>query len=242
MSINLLRHFERIDDSGANNKKIEEKWKQINSKNKIFLHNPYLSDKAYDKNNILKVINQIPNIQLIDEIICSPFLRCLQTSLIMRNEINQLKTNEKKILNIKVDFGLSEYFDKNAFYDIELPYNIMNVYNNSIQYLKENNFNVLFEIINPNPNIIRKYENCDIYIQRIKNTINDICEKFKNKNILLISHAYSYMIIEPLKTLKYYEPIKINTKILNETNDEKYKSKYLKYKLKYLKLKNKNWI
>jgi broad specificity phosphatase PhoE len=244
----LLRHFERIDDSGANDKEIEKKWNQIDSKNPIFLHNPYLSDKALNQVNIEKVIKQISNIKSIDIIVSSPFLRCIQTSLIMMDKINQIKITDglEPIPYIYIDFGLCEFIDDFNFYDITLPYNLMEIYNNSLEYLNQKQINIeIFKIFNFQPNIINEYETDDTYFQRVKQTIKKIQECFMEKNVLIVSHAYSYMIIDENKTLKYYEPIKIEPCILSlsslssSSSSNEFKSKYLKYKQKYFELKKK---
>lgn len=245
----LLRHFERIDDSGAINKEMDNNWNKKDSS--IFSHNPYLSDKAYEQKNIEKVVKNIPDIQLIDIIITSPFLRCLQTSLIMMDKINQKKNESslEPISNIFVDFGLCEYIDDFIFYDITMPYNLMNIYNNSICYLNEKGINTPFEIFNYQPNNITEYENDESYIKRIRETIKKINECFYGKNILIVSHSYSCMIIDKQKKLEYYEPIKIEQSILSSSsssssssfnsNATEYKIKYNKYKTKYLELKQK---
>jgi broad specificity phosphatase PhoE len=237
----LLRHFERIDHSGANNKKLKENWDLIDSKKNIFNHNPYLSDKAYCEKNINKVTKQISLIEHIDIIIVSPFLRCLQTSLILMDKINELKKNKnlKQIDNIYVNFGLGEFINELNFNDIQLPYDIEKIYNNSIEYLLENKQNTPFILFNKLPNVIIEYENNETYIQRIKKTLENIYNNFTNKNILIITHAYSYMILGPEKKLNYYEVIKINNNFFQTSNHKEFYNKYIKYKKKYLRLKQK---
>lgn len=232
-NIYLMRHFERIDDSGSIDIDIKSKWDLLDSKNSIFIHNPYLSDKATQSKNINKVISQITNIKDIDIIITSPFLRCLQTSLIMMNNINQIDNQQNKIENVYVDFGLCEFINEDSFNDINLPYDICNIYNNSIDYLKENNIETPFIIFNDNPTNFDEYENDLNYKKRIESTIKNISKNFRDKNILIVSHAYSYMIIEKNKTFDYYQVEKINN------YQDNYKNKYIKYKTKYLELKQK---
>src|SRR3990167_3108702 len=138
----LIRHYKRIDDSGADNRDLDKQWNTKDSKKDIFSYNPYLSDKYFSKIN--KINDQIANIQSIDIIITSPFLRCLETSLIMMDKINQIKNTSglENISDIYVDFGLCEFIDDNIFYDVNFPYSIMNVYNNSICHLNEKNITI----------------------------------------------------------------------------------------------------
>lgn len=239
----LTRHLQRIDDTGSNDIALELKWNTIDSK--ILNFNPYLSDKAYTDENINKLINNL-SIEValnIDIIITSPFLRCLQTSLIIYKKINELKSHNKKpkLTKIQVNFCLSEFIDNFIFFDVEEPINIENIYNQSINYLQSNNIDIeVFNII-PNDSTLINFESEQDYSKRIISCLNSIYNDNIGKNILIITHACSSKVLGNPKELEYTQVIQVEkSKILSVDNDlTTIKKKYLKYKKKYLQFKNK---
>jgi broad specificity phosphatase PhoE len=250
-NIYLSRHLQRIDDSGANNREIEKKWNETDSKISEFIINPYLSDKAFESANIQKLIDSFPA-ETIDIIITSPFLRCMETSIKLQKEINKLKESQYKnpINQIHINFQLSEIIDDITFYSVEMPLNIEKIFNFSKKYLIEKyKNNICPEIF-----IIDKSEFQTIhdiseekYFERIKTGLENIYIKYNGLNILVITHAHSGIIFE-LKPINYTHIIHIDPKLIGinseshikEQKQEFFKYKYLKYKKKYLFLKNKN--
>jgi broad specificity phosphatase PhoE len=223
-NIYISRHLQRVDDIKSNNKQ-QIIWDTQDSKNIEFKINPYLSDKAYEPYNIDKIINAFPACN-IDIIITSPFLRCIQTSFILLDRINELKTiNKLKLINkILVNFKLSEIVNECMFPIEKIPLNIQDIYDFSIKNIKTSN------------KLLDLYESTNCYIydetdndyyKRIKQAINEIKSQFPGKNILIVTHSDSGKIFIN-KDLSYLQIIKI---------PDDFMRKYLKYKNKYLNIK-----
>ena len=135
-NIYITRHLQRIDDTDSAISVNAVKWNKIYSKNSQFFNNPYLVDKAFSTININNVIKNFKNrtesgenlAKEIDIIITSPFLRCLETSILLRDKINKLKKEANKLKeeanksdyidHIEINYGLSEIIVPELFTNV----------------------------------------------------------------------------------------------------------------------------
>ncbi len=235
----LTRHLQRIDDGSDSSRELAIRWNTVDSKNPNFVINPYLSD--YSDKYVTNVVSKISD--PIDVIVSSQFLRCMQTAIKIANQLNKLGS---PVYNILIDFGLSEFVDEFTFYNIpDSQINIQSVYNFSLaQFSPEDQ--ARFRIIDSNPQLIN-YESEEDYGLRIKSTLSDIYDKFPNKKILIVTHAFSYYPFSG-RELKYTDVFVIKREQLRTVESENtilsstgpYEKKYLKYKNKYLQLKKLN--
>ena len=251
-NIYLTRHLQRIDDTGSRDKTLELKWRSEDEKDIRYKINPYLVDKAKDPENIQDVLKEIP-IENINVIISSPFLRCIQTSLLLRNQINKLKEDAhlEPIKQIHINFGLSEIIDDALFHPVKTPINIRKIFEFSKYYLTTNEnltpdllleSECLPEILHNEIDLTKNPEDeNEQYIKRIKQTLRQIYEKYSGQNILIVTHADTGVIFPPFKKLNYndHRVIHIDPKYITQSGglSNNFKSKYLKYKNKYLLLK-----
>ena len=98
--IYMVRHLERIDSEEDVTREETEKWNKIKKEylNRI---NPYLQKKT----KINKIVENLEDIH-IDHIICSPYLRCIQTAMLIANstDVNIIDKT------INIDYRLGEIF------------------------------------------------------------------------------------------------------------------------------------
>jgi hypothetical protein len=249
-NIYLTRHLQRIDDTSSYDKTLELKWRNVDEKDIRYKINPYLVDIAKDPKNIQDVLKKIPS-KTINVIISSPFLRCIQTSLLLRNQINKLKEEDhlEPIKQIHINFGLSEIIDDAIFYPVTTPINIREIFEFSKDYLSANEGlspDILLESecipeIYDDEIDFKKTPEDEKYRVRIKQTLHKIYEKYSGQNILIVTHADSGIIFPPFKKLDYtdHRVIHVNPKDITQSGglSNNFKSKYLKYKNKYLLLK-----
>jgi broad specificity phosphatase PhoE len=233
----LTRHLQRIDDGSDSSREFAVRWNTTDSKNPNFIINPYLSD--YADRHVSSVVDKIT--EPINYIVSSPFLRCMQTALKISNELIR---RGNIISNIYIDFGLSEIVEEFNFYTVpDSRLNIQSVYDFSLEQFNQTD-REKFIILDSNPQIIN-FETDETYGQRIKQTLNKIYRKFTNSNILVVSHAYSYVPLNGKELryldLFYIKPELFTSGITGISQTDKlsyYQEKYLKYKNKYLELKN----
>jgi broad specificity phosphatase PhoE len=221
----MVRHLERIDVT--NNQSTEEykKWlKQSNDYN--YLINPYLDTEI----SVSRLGENLEDIK-IDHIICSPYVRCMQTAILI---INNLGLN---IINktIHIDYKLGELVDEAFFFRV--PLNIESVYLHSKKYIEEK-FNMLSFTLDDKDNeplIFTNYESMEEYNKRILDELKVIREKYSG-NILVITHADAFKQFNTeRKRMEYGRVYKIDLDRL----EGGYKQKYMKYKTKYIELKKK---
>ena len=251
-NIYLTRHLQRIDDSGSRDKTLEQKWRNEDEKDIRYKINPYLADIAKDPHNIKNVLEKIP-IENINVIISSPFLRCIQTSLLLQNQINIIKEAARldPIKQIHINFGLSEIMDDDVFYPVKTPINIRQIFEFSKCYLSANEglapdllleSECLPEICHNEIDFTKNPED-EQYRIRIKQTLHQIYKKYSGQNILIVTHADTGVIFSPFKKLNYndHRVIHIDPKDITQSGgmSDNFKSKYLKYKNKYLLSKKK---
>jgi broad specificity phosphatase PhoE len=243
-NIYLTRHLPRVD-AGLQITSLEmtRKWasdsSDINNK-----HNPYLSD------NIGSYIDTLTG-NLVDKninvIISSPFLRCIQTAL-------KIKELTPKITKIYIDYGLSELISDFDFDLTNDSLDIEAIYQHSLTKLSEEEKSYL-EVLNRTHSTIQNENENDFvseypypkYYSRIRNTVDRINDTNTDKNILLVSHAYSSNTYQK-PDLAYSQVVKIEPTASSSSasggnsDDKDFKMKYLKYKMKYLELKKMKYL
>jgi len=226
-NIYLTRHLPRVD-AGLEITSLEmvRKWATIDKLDINNRENPYLSDNI--GSNIATLTGNLSD-KNIDVIISSPFLRCIQTAL-------KIKPNTK----IYIDYGLSELISDYEYNLTNGNFDIEALYQHSLSKLTEEERSYL-QVLNRTPSIIQNESDPD-YNKRIIDTVNRINDTYTDKNILLVSHAYSSGAYQK-PDLKYSEVVKIVSRVPGSSSgggacdDKKYEMKYLKYKMKYLELK-----
>lgn len=223
MSIFITRHLERMDYQYNNASEGHiSLWNKHKSEDEYFILNPYITDTINHK----IIDEEIKKLPKIDIIITSPFLRCMQTSLFYAKKINYDKP-------IHVHFDLGDIYNLQSLrlYETNLiryPINLYKIYNHSLHHIHGDKDKFIMD--NDTNNIIQKEETFDEYYIRLKCTIKSIIAKYKNQNILIVSHAYSIVPFNENKERMVYN------KIYEITNNI-FKKKYMKYKNKYVNLK-----
>lgn len=214
-NIYLVRHLDRIDNEDCS---LEETklWNSTFRKEYIYQINPYI---CKSNNKLELLIKNLGDVKF-DHIICSPFLRCVETAILIKNNYPNITNKE-----ININFNLSELICED--FSFTVPLNIQDIYLHTKKYLIEHNSD--YKLIDYNTELkFDSYETDEEYNLRIKKAIRDINEKFKG-NILIVTHRDALNI-----GMKYGFVYNIKLDVL----DGGYYQKYLKYKGKYLKLKN----
>ncbi len=254
-NIYLTRHLPRVD-AGLEITSLEmtRKWATIDSSGINNKHNPYLSD------NIGSYIDTLTG-NLVDKninvIISSPFLRCIQTAL-------KIKELTPRITKIYIDYGLSELISNFDFDLTNDSLDIEAIYQHSLTKLSEEEKSYL-EVLNRTHSTIQNENENDFvseypypkYYSRIRNTVDRINDTNTDKNILLVSHAYSSNTYQK-PDLAYSQVVKIEPSASSSSassssassssasgggsDDTDFKMKYLKYKMKYLELKKMKYL
>ena len=222
-NVYLIRHLDRIDNDDCS---IDEmrKWNSTHRKEYIFRVNPYICQSNNKLNKLVENLISKGNPEF-DHIICSPFLRCIETAILVKNKYANIKNK-----TINIEFNLSEFLCED--FGFIKPIDIKTVYEHSKSYLAANYKD--FELNNINTTLmLTEYETDEEYTARIQKVLAEIKSKYSG-NILIVSHKDALEL-----NMKYGEVYKLN---IPEQLDEKlkggYYNKYLKYKAKYLKLKN----
>lgn len=215
----LVRHLDRIDneDCGLEETRL---WNSTYRKDYLFQINPYLCKS----NNKLKKIMDNLTLQgnpSFDHIICSPFLRCIETAILIKNNYPNIKDTK-----ININFNLSELVCED--YLFKMPTDIATIYNHSKKYLEANYKD--YELNELNIDLkFDDFETDENYEKRIKAILKEIKSKYSG-NILIVTHKDALNL-----NMKYGEIYKLSESV---NLDGGYYQKYLKYKAKYLKLKN----
>ncbi len=198
----LTRHLERVDIDNPS-VTIARKWNSIDTKTYNF--NPYLSDISSSE----KLLETLAN-KTIKTIISSPFIRCVQTAIIVA------KAKDIKVINI--DYRLGEINDKfMIFYDGVYDPNI--IWDQTQKYLNPEQ-NISFNIINDT------YKGGEdeapdgdetLYNKRMEGVLYDITQK--NTHTLIVSHGHSLHFIDPKKFLAYAEVVPITSDMFTPKGD-----------------------
>lgn len=221
----MVRHLERID---MNQRPSSAEYKEWLSLKDIYDYkiNPYL-DKENSVDRLLENLEE----KKINHIICSPFVRCIQTAILIANS-KDLEITDKTIY---IDYKLGEFVHES--FEFVIPVDISNIYEHSKKYISEN-FNSLPFTLNESgilPLIYREYETDEQYHKRILDELKLIRTTYSG-NILVVTHGDAFTNLSPdKKRMEFGKVYKIE---LPETTGG-FREKYFKYKMKYLELKSK---
>jgi len=185
----VVRHLQRVDSEDSS-MKMSRQWNKTDYRQ--YQNNPYLSDKIDESKN--KILSSLPNIERITS---SPFLRCIQTALII--------AKSRGIMKIDVDFGISENISNDIFYGIS-GMNISEIWEQSIAYLDESDRQML------NLSYEGEYKTISIetdeqYNQRIISSMKRIINK-NSMNNLIITHSYALRCFD-MQDMRYGDVMKV---------------------------------
>jgi monoamine oxidase len=166
--LTIIRHLERIDQVNIFND-----W---TDKQKLII-NPYLSDMTSEN----KLIKRLRNTKLT-KIICSPFLRCVQTAIKVCMAYN--------IKELYIDFNLSELNNKKVLTNYDSPFNTNEVYISTKNYLDKYSECHIKLILLDDTYKGDIYEDMINYSKRLIKTFKKHSE---NKNVLLVTHGLSLL-------------------------------------------------
>jgi broad specificity phosphatase PhoE len=217
-NIYIVRHLDRIDEDDCDIES-SRKWNGIDRLQYINKINPYICKTNNKLNKIIVNLNATE--PTIDYIICSPFLRCIETAILIKN-------NYANILDktINIDFNLSEFIVR--YYGFTIPINISEVYEHSKSYLTSNYSDYLLNELNTELSF-DKYETDEEYTERINKVMTDIKLKYSGKNVLVVTHKDALNL-----NMRYGEVYKLNEDL---TFSGGYYNEYIKSKSEYLSLK-----
>ncbi len=230
----MTRHLERIDSEDASAAQ-SRRWITIDKKSELYQYNPYITDVNYEDNPKNRQYKQMFVESGVDVIVSSPFLRCMQTALIIANAMG--------IRHINIDFGLSEVVDNTTIrrfaprelvegessvdrYKGTIPLDIGKVFERSLEHFrtKETGVDVSRFILSDNkPDFIDNESRIDeygyveespdariIYYDRIKMSLKDISTRFTGRKILVVTHADAYSAFNAeRKSMSYREIYRI---------------------------------
>lgn len=223
--IMMIRHLERIDYSDNPSSKEYKEW-LTKKTNYNYLINPYLDNE----NSAKRLIDNLYG-KHIDHIICSPFVRCIQTAIMVTNS-DELDISDK---TIHIDYRLGELIHREFSFNV--PLNSEEVFEHSKIYIDENFNTYRYELDTSNnlPLVFEDYESDEAYDKRILDELKNIRSKYSG-NLLIVTHADAYkQFNEGRKGMNYATIYNINLELTGDS----YKEKYIKYKTKYLELKAK---
>jgi broad specificity phosphatase PhoE len=220
----MVRHLERIDTSDLPMSSAYKEW-IIQRNDYNYLINPYLDTEI----SIGKLVDNLEE-KKIDHIVCSPYVRCIQTAILITNS-RDLDIVDK---TIHIDYKLGELVDES--YLFRVPLNVESVYSHSKRYIGEK-FNTIRHTLDDADNlplVFDDYETREQYNKRILDELKNIREKYSG-NILVVTHADAYkQFNSEKKAMDFGRVYDINLGSVGG-----YREKYIKYKTKYLELKAK---
>ena len=220
----MIRHLERIDMSDNLMSPEFEEWKKIREDYDIKI-NPYLDTSI----SISRLVENLED-KKIDHILCSPYVRCIQTAILIVNS-RELDIVDK---TIHIDYKLGELVHPSLLF--EKPHSVDRVFENSKRFVEEKYSSMSFILDNSDnlPLTIEDFETDEGYDIRILDELKEIRRKYSG-NILIVTHADAHkQFTEDRKGMVFGRVYNINLEM-----DGGYKQKYLKYKSKYFDLKSK---
>ena len=192
----LTRHLERVDDDDS------QTWEG----RQTYKFNPYLNNTI----SSVKLLGNLPN--TIETIISSPFIRCVQTAIIV--------AKNKNINVIFIDYRLGETNDVEWIFDGN-AYKPNDIWIETQKYILsiQKQPNLSYDITNITFNITgTEYEGGEdevpngdetLYNIRMRDALFDITQK--NTNTLIVSHSNSLRFSKPGKSLAYAEVVQITS-------------------------------
>ena len=237
----MIRHLDRIDGDDCSIKEMRL-WNSTHSKDKIFQINPYICKSNNKLQSLLKTLTE--NGVEINHIVCSPFLRCIETAILVSNNSPLIKDK-----TIHIDFNLSEFLNEDLMFTF--PVEIKDIYEHSKSYLASTKFEEGTYTLKDLKTELRMEtsESEEAYKVRVDTEIKSLRGSLSG-NILVVTHADAYRQYNSSdKSMKYGEvyelpisesekPVKKETEPEVKADEGGYYEKYLKYKMKYLKLKH----
>jgi len=249
----MIRHLDRIDGDDCSIQEMKI-WNSTHRKDAMFKINPYICKSQNKLLSLVKSLND--NGVEIDRIFCSPFLRCIETAILLTNASDKIKDK-----TINIDFNLSEFLNEDLMFTF--PVDLKAIYEHSKTYLSENFSDKPYTLKELKTELkMESSESDEAYKARVNTEIKLLRNSYEG-NILIVTHADAYrQYNEADKSMRYGEVYELNIPIeekpkvevilsaekpLNESIDKSvieseeggYYKKYLKYKMKYLKLKHK---
>lgn len=208
----MTRHLERIDSEDASAIQSRQ-WNSVDKKLEMYQYNPYITDVNYEDNSKNREYKQSFIEKRPDVIVSSPFLRCMQTALIIANATG--------VPNIHIDFGLSEVVDNSTIrrfapkesadgdrFRGTIPLDVSQIYEYSLEHFRTKETGVdisKFILSNSEPRFIDNESRVDdygfieespdariVYYDRIKVTLKNINTRFTGKKVLVVTHADAY--------------------------------------------------
>jgi broad specificity phosphatase PhoE len=240
----MIRHLDRIDGDDCSIQEMRL-WNSTHRKDKMFQINPYICKSSNKLQSILKSLRE--NGVQIDHIICSPFVRCIETAILVSNNSDLVKDK-----TIHIDFNLSEFLNEDLMFTF--PVDIKEIYEHSKSYLASTKFEEgTYTLKDLKTDLIMESSESEVaYKTRVDTEIKSLRGSLAG-NILVVTHADAYrqynssdksmkygevyeLPITPAPTVSTAEPVKEKAEV--KADEGGYYEKYLKYKMKYLKLKH----
>lgn len=225
----MIRHLERIDVDDASPAECRL-WGSTHSKDPLFKMNPYI---IKSENKLPKLVSNLNETGVvIDSVVCSPFLRCIETAVLLVNSSDKFKD---KIINI--DFNLSEFL--NSDYEFQrFPLDVKEIYEHSKSYIQTSLAGKEYTLNELNTDLVmHASEEEAAYRARIDKVLKELRSKCSG-NILIITHADAYVPYNAARQQMKHGMVYELDIPASEGAGGGYYKKYLKYKMKYLKLKN----
>jgi broad specificity phosphatase PhoE len=220
----MIRHLERIDMSDNTRSPEFEEWKKIREDYDIKI-NPYLDTHI----SISRLVKNLED-KKIDHIVCSPYIRCIETAILVVNS-RELNITDK---TIHIDYKLGELVHPDLSF--QKPHVVDRVFENSKRFVEEKYRTMSFTLDNSDniPLTFEEFETDEEYDKRISNELKEIRRKYSG-NILIVTHADAHkQFTRDRKGMDFGIVYNIDLDLTGG-----YKEKYLKYKSKYLDLKAK---
>ena len=234
-NVYMVRHLERIDSEEDVTREELGEWNKIKKEylNKV---NPYLQKRT----RINKIVENLEDVR-IDHVICSPYIRCIQTAMLIVNS-KDINVVDK---TINIDYRLGEIFHSDFLF--EKPLNLDTILSHSNLYISDKLSDVPhnLDLNNNKPLVLTDFESDEEYALRVKNVLSDLRVKYFG-NLLIVTHADAYRQYNSAgRAMKYGEVYDIELPVEERVKkmeggyvSNNYRLKYIKYKNKYLQLKN----
>jgi broad specificity phosphatase PhoE len=244
----MIRHLDRIDGDDCSVPEMKL-WNSTHRKDPMFKINPYICKSQNKLSSLVKSLNE--NGVEINRVFCSPFLRCIETAILLTNSCDKIKDK-----TINIDFNLSEFLNEDLMFTY--PVDLKAIYEHSKSYLSANFSDKPYTLKELKTDLtMESSESEEAYKVRINTEVKFLRNNYEG-NILIVTHADAYRQYNSEdKNMKYGEvyelsiPVEKKEEVLVvassdtveksseiDSDEGGYYKKYLKYKMKYLKLKH----